>query len=531
MIIAQRIQLDPRATEDVRESTLTSDARHLFGLILINSRSYPFRWRPTVKGDQRPGRHPGIATLGLASLVLVLFHLSARASPPVKTPTVRRSADLSNKQIVSRATEALVSIEAQSADGIPVAQGSGFFFGQSNRVVTNLHVLKWAHRLVIKRLADQVRYEVLQVAGIDPARDICLLVVDSPPVNGLSPARHGSIGVGDAVIVAGNPRGLEGTFAQGMVSAMRPGLDRIQIDAPISPGSSGGPVLDRRAEVIGIATSSLQSGQLLNFAVPIEAALTLKNLDWTVYAAASLAVRDIELQGLKGRPKQVEEREAEVTGFYPATGKRVEGTPGLRETTVYDESGMVIRHANFGSGVWAGVRWAETRFEYFEAPVPKRLTTFLNTAAEWGGPTEKVTDYSWLTGAEMRSNNVRYGETLFSGDKDGPAKRLRGEVSSLSYWSTTYDDYGRVVAQVQYGLNAGKERMDDFKSATTYNDHGWKHEYRLFSIDGEPRKTWTYTYEVDKEGNWITQITWFANEKAPTGRSPVTATYRAISYY
>jgi hypothetical protein len=480
-----------------------------------------------VKREQRPGRHPGIATLGPAFLVLVLFSLSAPASPSVKTPTVRRSADLSNKQIVSRATEALVSIEAQSADGIPVAHGSGFFFGKANRVLTNLHVLKWAHRLVVKRLADHVRYEVLQVAGIDPARDICLLVVDSPPVNGLSPARHESIGVGDAVIVAGNPRGLEGTFAQGMVSAIRPDLDRIQIDAPISPGSSGGPVLNRRAEVIGIATSSLQSGQLLNFAVPIEAALTMTHLGWTIYAAASLAVRDVELHGLKGRPKQVEEREADVTAFYPAIGKRIEGTPGLREATVYDETGMVVRHTTYGGGI----RVIEERFEYFEAPIPKRVTTFHNYGPESGGPTDDFTDYSWLKGAEMRNNNVRYGETVFSGDKDGPAKRLRGEVSVLSYFSLTYDDYGRVVAQVQYGLHAGKERMDDFKSATTYNDHGWKHECRSFSIDGEPRHTWTYTYEIDKQGNWITQVEWIADEKAPTGRYPTAARYRTISYY
>lgn len=65
------------------------------------------------------------------------------------------------------------------------------------------------------------------------------------------------IAVGDDVIVAGNPWGLEGTFSKGIVSGLRHNPERLQIDAAISPGSSGGPVLNMRGEVIGIATSSL----------------------------------------------------------------------------------------------------------------------------------------------------------------------------------------------------------------------------------------------------------------------------------
>jgi S1-C subfamily serine protease len=72
------------------------------------------------------------------------------------------------------------------------------------------------------------------------------------------------------VFVVGNPRGLEGTFSQGMVSSIR-GLDSgtlLQITAPISAGSSGGPVLDVLGNVIGVAVATIREGQNLNFAVP-----------------------------------------------------------------------------------------------------------------------------------------------------------------------------------------------------------------------------------------------------------------------
>lgn len=71
----------------------------------------------------------------------------------------------------------------------------------------------------------------------------------------------------------GNPFGLEGTVADGIVSAVRDVSDFgriIQITAPISPGSSGSPVVNMKGEVVGVATFQLMEGQNLNFAIPSE---------------------------------------------------------------------------------------------------------------------------------------------------------------------------------------------------------------------------------------------------------------------
>ena len=76
--------------------------------------------------------------------------------------------------------------------------------------------------------------------------------------------------IGETVYVAGNPKGLEGTFSDGIVSSKRGGYsnEHLQMTAPISPGSSGGPVLNRQGQVIGVSFMTLEGGQNLNFAIP-----------------------------------------------------------------------------------------------------------------------------------------------------------------------------------------------------------------------------------------------------------------------
>ena len=78
--------------------------------------------------------------------------------------------------------------------------------------------------------------------------------------------------VGEDVYAIGNPQGLEGTFSKGIISSIREfnGHSIIQITAPISPGSSGGPLLNSIGEVIGVAFASFKSGQNLNFAIPVK---------------------------------------------------------------------------------------------------------------------------------------------------------------------------------------------------------------------------------------------------------------------
>ena len=151
--------------------------------------------------------------------------------------------------------------------------GSGFFISQNGDVITNYHVLQGASSAQIKT-SDGKTYPITYIVAGDEQSDIIRLSVDIPSkyVRPLS-LTETVPEVGERIIVYGSPLGLEKTVSDGIISAIRgvPGYGKlIQITAPISPGSSGSPVLNMNGEVIGVATFQMIEGQNLNFAIPSE---------------------------------------------------------------------------------------------------------------------------------------------------------------------------------------------------------------------------------------------------------------------
>ena len=113
---------------------------------------------------------------------------------------------------------------------------------------------------------------------------MALLKVDALPQAPLKLAPPEAVRVGTAVIAIGSPLGYGNTLSQGIISGLRPHAgqsDMIQITAPISPGSSGGPILSTSTgEILGMTVSSLTTGQNINFAVPARVITEkLKTLD------------------------------------------------------------------------------------------------------------------------------------------------------------------------------------------------------------------------------------------------------------
>lgn len=176
-----------------------------------------------------------------------------------------------------------------SSDGGNGSQGSGFFV-KPGLIITNYHVIENGGNITVEffNSADQKREASSgRVIGIDPEADLAVIEVHearSVGVRTLSLAAH-PLKVGETVFAAGNPKGFVGTFSQGIISSEVRSINRLarlQITAAISPGSSGGPVVNDRGDVIGVAVSSVdESGaQLLNFAVPANLIdQLLRNLD------------------------------------------------------------------------------------------------------------------------------------------------------------------------------------------------------------------------------------------------------------
>lgn len=175
----------------------------------------------------------------------------------------------SAQDIARKAFYSVVLLEMTDSSGQPLSLGSGFFISD-NVIATNAHVIEGASGGTAKLVENSHAMQILGTVAIDRHADLALLKVDkSAPALNLS--QNPSLNVGDKVYVVGNPLGLEGTFSEGIISAIRH-LDAdsmLQMTAPISPGSSGGPVMDAVGNVIGIAEATFKDGQNLNLAVPV----------------------------------------------------------------------------------------------------------------------------------------------------------------------------------------------------------------------------------------------------------------------
>jgi len=175
--------------------------------------------------------------------------------------------------IIKRIEPSTVIVFTYDNKGNFLRLGSGFFISQNGDIITNYHVLQGASSAEVKT-SDGKTYPITYIIAEDEQSDIIRLSVDIPSKYVHSLSLSATVPeVGERIIVYGSPLGLEKTVSDGIVSAIRevPGYGKlIQITAPISPGSSGSPVLNMKGEVIGIATFQMVEGQNLNFAIPSE---------------------------------------------------------------------------------------------------------------------------------------------------------------------------------------------------------------------------------------------------------------------
>jgi S1-C subfamily serine protease len=169
--------------------------------------------------------------------------------------------------------------------------GSGFLFTPDGYVLTNSHVARAGKPAATARpelrhqlsLADGREFDARWV-GDDPDTDLALLSIDGLSKGSLAHAplgRSADLKRGQIAIAIGNPLGFEHTVTAGIVSALGRSMrtssgrmipDVIQTNAALNPGSSGGPLLDSRGEVIGINTAIIRGAQAICFAVAVDIA-------------------------------------------------------------------------------------------------------------------------------------------------------------------------------------------------------------------------------------------------------------------
>lgn len=210
-----------------------------------------------------------MAAIGVALMIAVT---AVGQSPGGKDiPTLARETSPSVVRIVIR-----------DQAGGELGSGSGFVIGSDGRVVTNYHVVHIPGRTQAEaRFADGASYQVQGVLATDPDKDLAVrkLQATGKVFQAVHLGDSGQVQIGERVLAIGNPLAgvspvnTEATVSDGIVSGIRDWPEHqmkvFQITAPISPGSSGGALVNANGEVIGVTFAQLVGGQNLNFAIPI----------------------------------------------------------------------------------------------------------------------------------------------------------------------------------------------------------------------------------------------------------------------
>ncbi len=206
----------------------------------------------------------------VASLTLAGARPGTAAVGP-RGPARPRSA-LSSPQVIARIRPSVVTVLAgSSADGRR-SQGSGVVVRSDGVVATAWHLIGGATSVLVQTV-DGRQLPAEGLLAWDREQDWALVKVAAKGMSASPLARGRGVERGERVLVVSSPLGLEQTICDGLASGVRrvrAGGRVLQIAAPLSPGSSGGPVYNQKGEVVGILSSQLEGAQGVAFATPID---------------------------------------------------------------------------------------------------------------------------------------------------------------------------------------------------------------------------------------------------------------------
>jgi Tfp pilus assembly protein PilF len=192
--------------------------------------------------------------------------------------------DLTSEQIFNLYKDAVVIINAYGFDGTKSGSGSAVIVKDKNLIVTNFHILSGNEKIEIITHKDTLKDP--EIVGVDIDRDVLLLKLPHTDYQTIQIANSDDVKPGQKVYAIGNPMGLENTISEGLVSGIRDSVTDIkmkfiQISASLSPGSSGGAVINSKGELIGISSMGMREGQNLNFAIPINEVFDIHQTTYT----------------------------------------------------------------------------------------------------------------------------------------------------------------------------------------------------------------------------------------------------------
>jgi len=280
------------------------------------------------------------------------------------------------------------------------------------------------------------------------------------------------------------------------VSGIRKDAGLIQIDAAISRGSSGGVVVNTRAEVIGIAVSSRVGGQNLNFAIPVEYLSDLEfHFTAPVIWAGALSLKDRDREKLEGPVQSVSAKEARYR-YDQRSDKYYETLAELKEKSKYDPIGNEVE--------WSVYKNGNLQWRYIFTYDQQGFKT--HQVKESGDGTRKQDDITPTEGINQKLNLRKFS--------------MIAESDSAKF---VYDRDGNEIEYIS--------KTDGERAVSTYNEHGFLTERKWYMND-KLESVDRYEYETDEYGNWIKQYeTNYSEKYRELGFTPSRLVYRDITYY
>jgi len=177
--------------------------------------------------------------------------------------------------------------------------GSGFFINKDGYLITNFHVISGEKKISVTQFLQEAQvlrrvvHKEVEIVATAPFHDLAVLRVKDPDavITPVIFAPGEKLGIGETVFAIGNPLGLERTVTEGVLSQTHRnfgGILYLQVDAPVNPGNSGGPLFNARGQVIGIINMSVPTMEGLNFAIPARhATYILDHIDAFAYDASN----------------------------------------------------------------------------------------------------------------------------------------------------------------------------------------------------------------------------------------------------
>lgn len=210
-----------------------------------------------------------------ASLTLLALAHTAVGQAPAPT-------ELSSEEVIARVAPSVAVILTGAGAGRLSGVGSGVIVRSDGVLLTAYHVIKDAREVQVRLKTGEI-YDHVELLAVDERRDVAAIRIPAANLPALEVAPLEEARLGEPVFVVSNPSGLTWSASAGVLSAARPveevlatqtGYRVLQFTAPVSPGSSGGAIVDSKGRALGMVVFS-KPGQAINFAVPLDAVFGL----------------------------------------------------------------------------------------------------------------------------------------------------------------------------------------------------------------------------------------------------------------